>query len=110
LNYNGIKRTRCKELGVETVPEIYYGYAKHLFWTLNLSEEQHWHENFLEALKNAYVHDQDSIFCKAKLPEEGIVLRKEGFDIEVFKLKNFAFLNLESKQKDAGEGDIEDQN
>ena len=106
LQWNQVKE-RCKILNVETVPEIYYGYAKHL---ITLDESNHWQENFLQYLRDNYVHDQDSIFCDGKLPEEGIVLRKEGYEIEAYKLKNFRFLNFESDQKDKGTEDIEEQN
>lgn len=106
LQWNQVKE-RCKMLGVDTVPEIYYGYAKDL---ISLDTENHWQENFLQYLRDTYVYDQDSIFCINKLPEEGIVLRKEGYQIEAYKLKNFKFLNFESTQKDKGTEDIEEQN
>lgn len=99
---------RCNVLNVDTVPLIYYGQAKYLFPDINIA--QHWNVDFLDRLRNTYVYDQDSKFCKTILPEEGIVLRKEGYEIEAYKLKNFRFLNFESDQKDKGTEDIEDQN
>jgi hypothetical protein len=39
--------------------------------------------------------------------EKGIVVRKEGSNIECFKLKSFRFLEYETKQLDSGEIDIE---
>jgi hypothetical protein len=41
------------------------------------------------------------------VPEEGIVLRKEGYEIECFKLKSFAFLKRETEQLDKGGVDME---
>lgn len=54
-----------------------------------------------------YVYDQDSQFCKNKIPEEGICVRKEGLNIEVYKLKSFRFLEGETKSLDTGEVDTE---
>ena len=101
---------RCKQLGLDTVPFIYYGKANRLNPRIRSIVPETWRTQFLQYLKDTYVYDQDSIFCKTKLPEEGIVLRKEGFDIEAYKLKNFRFLNFESDQKDKGTEDIEEQN
>jgi hypothetical protein len=104
LQWNQVKE-RCLELGVSSVPEIFYGNAEALFCTLD--QDNHWHENYLENLKRIYVHDQDSQFCDNKVPEEGICVRKEGLNIEVFKLKSFKFLEHETKALDAGQVDVE---
>lgn len=104
LQWNQVKE-RCTELGVEYVPEIYYGKAEELFPFLR--RENHWNENFLSALKGVWVRDQDSQFCVNKVPEEGICVRKEGPNIEVYKLKSFRFLEYETKSLDKGEVDIE---
>ena len=104
---------RSKELGQETVPEIYYGKANGLVSVLvpwDEEPEEAWRKLFFEWLKNNYVYDQDSQFCKNKIPEEGIVIRVElGDGIENFKLKSFAFLGWESKQLDFGEADMESE-
>ena len=48
--------------------------------------------------------------CENKVPEEGVVLRKESlFHCESYKLKSFAFLEAESKELDKGEKNIEDE-
>jgi hypothetical protein len=102
LQWNQVKQ-RCTELGVNYVPEIFYGKAKELLPNI----EQHWQENFLSMLQKLYVYDQDSAFCDNKVPEEGIVVRKEGFGVECFKLKSFRFQEYETKQLDNGEVDME---
>lgn len=103
LQWNQVK-TRCEQLGVQYVPEIYYGYAKDLY---KITNPEHWCDDLLALLKVNYVYDQDSAFCENKVPEEGICVRKEGLDIEVFKLKSFRFLEAETKSLDAGTVDVE---
>lgn len=107
LQWNQVK-DRCKELGVDYTPEIFYGKANDV--TLpeyTLDPQEHWHENYLEMLKRDYVFDQNSKFCSNPVPEEGICVRKEGLGIEVFKLKSFRFLEHETKMLDAEVIDIE---
>lgn len=95
----------CGKNGFETLPELYYGRAKDLFPNLNAHE--HWHENFLKELEAVYVHDQDCPFNNW-LPAEGIVVRIDRLnEAENFKLKNFRFLERESKELDKGQVDTE---
>jgi len=105
---------RAEQLGVETCPLIYFGPANGWFdaadehgnTVLTLEE---WREQYLEALKSAYVYDQDCQFCANKVPAEGIVLRIEGYsNPEALKLKSFRFLEHETKELDKGEENIED--
>lgn len=93
----------CDKYGINHIKELYYGKAKDLF---DLSTEQHWHENFIESLRETYL-ERDSILCNNKVPEEGIVLRREVSDISVYKLKSVSFLERESKALDKGTIDIE---
>lgn len=95
---------RCVELNVSPVPLIYHGYAIDLFAQ---DADQHWHENLLNLLTNLYASGEDSKYCRNKVPEEGICLRIEGLNIEIFKLKAFRFLELETKQLDSDAVDIE---
>ena len=44
-----------------------------------------------------------------KVPGEGIVLRKEVLDIDVYKHKSFRFKAQESEMLDTGEVDLETQ-
>jgi hypothetical protein len=107
LQWNQVKE-RCLELGVNPVPEIFYGEAD--LFAFTTGEEfipEKWQTSYLEYLKRTYVYDQDSIFCNNNVPEEGICVRKEGLQIEVFKLKSFRFLEHETKSLDKGEVDVE---
>lgn len=85
------------------IDELYYGKAKDLF---DLSVNEHWHENFLQALRDKYL-EKDSVLCNNKVPEEVIVLRREVSEIDVYKLKSVNFLQRETKMLDKGEADIE---
>lgn len=101
---------RAAEIGVETVPEIYYGKAKELFdIEHDGADVKKWQDEFYINLLSYFVNDQDSQFCNNKVPEEGVVLRLElGDGIENLKLKSWAFLNYETKMLDAGVVDMEE--
>lgn len=105
LNFQHNKlKNFCKKYSLHSVKELYYGRAENLFPNLNINE--HWHEEFLTNLRNMYL-EQRSVLCNNNVPEEGIVLRREVNDIDVYKLKSISFLEKESKMLDKGEIDIE---
>jgi hypothetical protein len=88
----------CEKFGLTMVPELYYGKAKDLYPELSIND--HWHENFLQRLIDDYL-EKDCDLCKSqKVPDEGICLRKDIFDSEIYKLKSFKFLEWETKQLD----------
>jgi hypothetical protein len=87
----------CIRKGINSVPEFYYGKAKDLF---DISTKEHWHENLLDKLCENYL-EKYCDDCSGKIPDEGIVLRVDKpNEICVFKLKSFAFLEMETKQLD----------
>lgn len=97
-------KTYCDRYGIKTVPEIYYGKAKDLY---DISTSDHWHEEFLQRLCDDYL-EKDCDLCENKVPDEGICLRVDKpLDIEIYKLKSFAFLQLETKALDEGFVDME---
>lgn len=99
----------CKAKGLIPVHEYFYGRAEN-FLPYDGGDLEVWRNNFLNKVKLLY-NDHDCQFCKVKgLPEEGVVIRVEGLDIEVYKQKSFLFLQRESKQLDKGEADIESEN
>ena len=73
-----------------------------------MSLENHWQENFLQKLSETYL-EKDCDICVNKVPGEGIVLRKETLDIDVYKHKSFRFKAQESEMLDSGEVDLETQ-
>jgi len=87
-------KERCKQMSVDFVEEYYHGKAKNLF---NINIDDHWHNNFLESLKVEFL-EKDAIDCLNKTTaDEGIVIRKNTFNFEAFKLKSNRFLERESK-------------
>jgi hypothetical protein len=94
----------CDKYGIKTVPEIYYGKARDLY---GISVNDHWHQNFLDNLCNAYL-EKTCDMCKENVPDEGICLRiDKPLDIDIYKMKSFAFLERETKLLDEGEVDLE---
>jgi hypothetical protein len=110
LQWNQVKE-RCAQIGVESTPEIYYGRA----WVVASAfdevnrDDRNFDERFINVLKQMYVRDQDSVFCRNQVPEEGICVRVEGLEPKIYKLKSFRFLEGETKALDRGESDIESQ-
>ena len=101
-------KERCVELNVEHVEEFFFGRAKDLY--PELSTEEHWHENFLANLKRDYLEKDLTINKIKKVPDEGVVLRVEAKDIQVYKLKSEKFFAFESSAKeDENNVDLEEQ-
>lgn len=103
FSHNQVKEY-CDRYGLNMVPELYYGKARDLY--PELATDNHWNQNFLEQLIKDYLEGDCSI-CNNKVPDEGIVLRRDIFDIDVYKLKSFRFLEFETKQLDKGAVDME---
>ena len=105
-------REFCAARGLETVKEVYYGYADDLLAAHRDPEyfpgsPEMWQQDFLYNLKDNFVEDK---MCPHNpgMPAEGVVLRIErGTEFEAYKCKSFAFLQLESKQLDKGAVDLE---
>lgn len=99
----------CKRFGLETVPVFYKGIAELAGSPDALTE--HWNEEFVKYLEKKY-NEKDCYLCTArtenKVPEEGIVVRKESmFEFEAYKLKSFKFLEMETLLLDEGTQDME---
>ena len=97
----------CKANGLLAVPMHYYGYAEDLFLDITAPDDEEWRKRFLDKLIEEYL-EKDCTICKNKVPAEGVCLRIESNDIEVYKLKSFAFRAKETKDLDAGLENIED--
>lgn len=102
---------------IHPIDILYNGTLANLYPEISTTE--HWHENVLEALKNDKTvlgMEETEPLCKNKVPREGIVIRidKRGEKGEspvcAWKLKSYAFLNMEAKLIDKGEVDIEMSN
>ena len=97
----------CNKYEMKHVPEIYYGKAKDYCPSIPL--EQHWQQNFLNKLEKDFILNRDCPLCANKVPEEGIVISRETslWEKENWKLKNWAFLDKETRDLDRGEIDLE---
>jgi hypothetical protein len=93
----------CDLYGLKMVPELYWGRAKDLF---DIDVDDKWHDNFIQKLSDTFL-EKDCDLCVNKVPDEGIVLRKENINIEPYKYKSFAFWLRETKEADKGEVDLE---
>lgn len=102
LSWEALKQ-RCTQLGVKHIPEadgtvdidLLIKLLKNNGTTLEL-----W-------TKSKYL-EKDCIL-QPDMPEEGICLRVEGLQPQIYKAKSFRFLELETKQLDTGEIDIESE-
>ena len=98
----------CKAKGLKAVPELYYGTAQDLYPISPNQTLEEWQNEFLIYLKEQYLEKDDPL-CKNKVPDEGIVLRVDQLDLEVYKLKSERFKEHETKQLDKGITNIEDE-
>jgi hypothetical protein len=93
----------CQKYGLNYVPELYWGRAKDLF---NIEVDKNWHDNFVALLSDTYL-EKECDMCVNKVPDEGVVLRREVSEIDPYKLKSFAFKMRETKDADNGVIDME---
>ena len=79
----------------------------------NLTYDENWHANLLELMKNdkkMLGMELDEPMCKNKVPREGVVLRLlNDLIARAWKLKAKIFYELEAKQHDNGEVDMEEE-
>lgn len=106
-------KIRCEELQVPMVEEFYYGKAKDIsiateFNVIDdiIEGENDWRTKFISYLKETYL-EKKAEDCDGN-PDEGIVIRIEGMNIEAYKLKSEAFLLRESKVHEEEIIDIEE--
>jgi hypothetical protein len=98
----------CNKYGIKHVTEFYYGKAKD--YCPDIPLEQHWNQNFLAKLEADYMRDRKCPLNSGDVWEEGIVVRVDGlFECPAYKLKNFAFLDKETKDLDKGLVDLESE-
>ena len=80
----------------------------------NLTYDENWHANLLELMKNdkeMLGMELDEPMCKNKVPREGVVLRLLNDKYaRAWKLKAKKFYEMEAKQHDKDEVDIEEIN
>ena len=99
-------KQRCEELQVPMVEEFYYGKASNFPLYSNPTNPEYWVSYFINDLKANYL-EKKAEDCDNN-PDEGIVIRIEGMNIEAYKLKSEAFLLRESKAHEEEIIDIEE--
>lgn len=106
----------CERAGLTPVVELFHGKAGDwLGRNLDIEDiaklaERNWHEYFVKTLEKKY-NEKDCYMCENKVPEEGVVVRKEKlYSCESYKLKSFRFLEWESKELDKDVADVESTN
>ena len=94
---------------IHVIDLLYHGTLANLYPDISL--ENHWHENVLEAMRNDKKHfnmEKNDPICHNKVPFEGVVLRIDDDELsEAFKLKCQKFLSKEREEIDKGEVDME---
>ena len=76
---------------------FYFGEAKELYPDLKAylgdDDLEDWHRSLISRLEKDF-NEKLCFMCENKVPEEGVVLRKESlFHCESYKLKSFALKN-----------------
>lgn len=96
----------CNHFNLNYVPVFYKGKAKDYY--KDIKDNEDWIEKFINILEKRF-NDKNCYLCNNKVPEEGIVIRKESmFEFEAYKLKSYSFLERETKLLDKGEENLED--
>ena len=102
----------CKMNNLEATPLCYYGFARDIYPEIPIDE--HWHENLLAKMDKDEKFGMNNIMCpynNYEVPSEGCVLRIEKLSEPIpLKLKNFKFLERETKELDESISNIEDEN
>ena len=90
---------------------LYYGPFCDMY--SDVDANNHFHKNILDRMKNDkewLLMEKNEPMCKNKVPREGVVIRIDN-DImpRAWKLKSKAHYEIEAKQHDAGEADMEEE-
>lgn len=107
LGWNQLKQF-CSMYGFDHVMELWFGKAKDLIKVDYGVDIKEWQKMFLGFLEKNFTQDQLCGCNNLEVPAEGIVVRADKLDeFLAFKLKNFKFLERETKLIDKGDVDME---
>jgi hypothetical protein len=107
LSWRQIK-SYCDHFDIRYVPEYYFGKLVDFDKSLKkIKSDEEFNETVIKLLEEKYL-EKYCEFCGNRVPSEGIVLRIDKlFNFDAYKLKSFAFMEMESKQLDENIIDIE---
>lgn len=93
----------CKKFGLNYCPQFFTGTVKDYcdLHGVNTDDED-WRQNWAKSLKEVF-NEKDCFMCRLKVPEEGVVIRKEGLTFDAYKLKSSRFLLKETEALDKDE-------
>jgi hypothetical protein len=100
----------CAKYGLSMVPELWFGMAGEYLRPYCPPDEHvgDWQDRLLKQLEMDFVNDGLCPFNNNEVPAEGIVVKVERLgEAESYKLKNFRFLEHETKMLDKGVADTE---
>lgn len=101
-------REFCEKQGLRVVPTLFYGPATAIYPLHRPLNTHEWQTGLLNTLEDDYANDSDCLYNPKGTPAEGVVVRIDRLaQAEAFKLKNFRFLERETKMLDKGEVDTE---
>jgi len=93
---------------------LFYGVAIDLFENIrhDVNDKvlgRYFNEDFVKCLESRF-NEKDCYMCVNKVPEEGIIIRKESlYEYEAYKLKSKKFLLMESDEQEKEISNIEDE-
>lgn len=103
-------RAYCEHFGIRHVPEYYFGKLVDFDKSFKkIKNDEEFNEEVIKLLEEKYL-EKYCEYCGNKVPNEGIVLRVDKlFNFDAYKMKSFAFIEMESKQLDENIIDIESE-
>ena len=94
-------KTFTEKIGLEFVPVLSVNDRLKMYQANKLPGGEVDYKDIINNLELKY-NGKNCYMCNGRVPEEGVVIRKEGnpFAFEAFKLKSFDFLEYESKNSE----------
>jgi hypothetical protein len=93
----------CNKFGLKYCPQFFTGTVEDYCKLRGVDTSvENWREGWAQKLKEEF-NEKDCFLCKNVVPEEGVVIRKEGLTFDAFKFKSSRFLLKETEALDKGE-------
>ena len=92
----------CLKNGLE-MPKVFFSGSVRDYCTLrgvDITQDE-WRKDWVLKMKEEF-NEKDCFMCKNAVPEEGVVVRKEGLEFKAYKFKSSRFLLTETELFDKG--------